>query len=311
MRLHRKLLPLLIGLVAFSMAQEVRLAGPVSGLLYNRATGAVQPILGIPGGAHLGPPILAQVEWAVVAPDGQHALVRRAGQCYLVRQLPLAPEWIALEAVRSPELAAWNRESSAAAAYSPDGLYLIRNSGSVEPLPVPERILALAVDAAGRNVLAAGESGVYLARHGLTPWLLAPVRGARAIAVHGDTAFVAAANQVLEIRNFADPGQVEITAFPAEYDPASDFAGIACSPDGRSLLLADRGAKNVAIYDLASRNLSARVALDFVPTGIDPVPASPLYLLRPGGGLEPFYVLDAQTPSVYFVPAGAAAPTEE
>ncbi|MEK7407833.1 MAG: hypothetical protein AAB225_22415 [Acidobacteriota bacterium] len=298
--------------IGAASAADIRLAGPVSGLLYNRVARAVQPMLGVPGGAWLGAPVVSDVDWAVVAPDGRQALVGRGGEACLVRSLPdAAHEGIRLGKTSRAALAAWNLESSAAVLRTEAGLLLVGDVGLVELESPAGPVSALAVDGSGKNVLAITGSAVYLLSPGLPPRLLMGIDGGGAVAVHRQSAFVAGQNQVFEIRNFAEPGGAQVRPLHTARDGLSDITGLACSRDGRRLLIADRGLRTVTVYDPGTGAPAATIELDFVPDGIELVAGSELYLLKPGGGPAPFYVLaGGPVPGVYFVPAGGSGGEE-
>ena len=46
-------------------AQEARLSGPISGLVFDRPSHSIRPIMGLPGAAYLGDPLVDGLEWAL------------------------------------------------------------------------------------------------------------------------------------------------------------------------------------------------------------------------------------------------------
>src|SRR5262249_22707786 len=83
-----------------------------------------------------------------------------------------------------------------------------------------------------------------------------------------------------------------------------DPAGLAVSGAGRYLLLADRTARSVRVYETSSQSLANSIPLDFSPTRLEPLSTGPTFLLNGDNSNEWLLVLDArQIPGVYFVPA--------
>ena len=67
-------------------AQEGGLGGPVSGLVFDARAGAIRPVLGVPGGAHLGVASASGLSWATAAPSGKLALGFSEGRLLLLRR---------------------------------------------------------------------------------------------------------------------------------------------------------------------------------------------------------------------------------
>jgi len=296
-------------------AQEARLTGPVSGFVVDSQSGSIRPILGVPGASYLGDALLAGLDWASVAPDGKAALAVKGESLYLIRGLDeLAPSSTAVGgAIDRPDLAAWSRDASVAVLYSSAGrrLQVIAAPAGEPvaraPVELPElqgRVTALALDCSGEHVLVGVESdGVHLLSPGTPPALLAPLKGPVALTLaHGErTLFVAdrASRQVFEIRDFAAAPKLLVVA------DASDPVGLGLSRDEMSLFVASGSERSLDIYDLSTRSLAARIALDAEPSRLNLLSASALYLLNSVQGGDPLLVLDAsREPGVFFVPVG-------
>jgi hypothetical protein len=96
-------------------------AGPVTGFIFDAQSGAVRPMLGIPGAAYLGNGVAIGLDAASVAPDGSAALaVERGGKLMLYTGLRNAhPAALAVAgAIPSPDRFVWAADGSAAAVYS-------------------------------------------------------------------------------------------------------------------------------------------------------------------------------------------------
>jgi hypothetical protein len=289
-------------------AQPMRLAGPLSGFVFDSGAAGIRPILGLPGAAYAGEVIASGLQWASVAPGGAAALAYREGALYGLSGLErLEPVWSPVEsALGKPDRAAWSADGSLAVIYSAAaGLaQLVRNPGARaaagEPLPVGGGVTALAVDSQGR-IVAGLPDGVYLFDPQAPASLLAPVQGAVAIALAGDRLWAAGAGgEIVEVEDYAGrPKAVLLASVP-------DPVGLAVSPDGKSLFVAGRADRAVEIYDLASRTTAGRLPLEVEPTTLEALSADALWLLRASAaGSDPLWVLKARPePGLWFVPVG-------
>ena len=71
---------LCLALAAVSAAaQGSALSGPVSGLLIDEQSRSVRPIIGMPGSAYAGTPLVSSFDFASTAPDGIEHLALQAG----------------------------------------------------------------------------------------------------------------------------------------------------------------------------------------------------------------------------------------
>ncbi len=289
-------------------AQPLRLAGPLSGFVFDSGAAGIRPILGLPGAAYVGDVVAGGLEWASVAPGGSAALAFREGALYGLGGLErLEPVWSRIEgALGKPDRAAWSADGSLAVIYSAAaGLaQLIRNPGGApaagEPLAIGPGATALAVDSQGR-IVAGLPAGVYLFAPGEPASLLAPVEGAVAIATAGDRLWVAGAGgEILEIEDYA--GRPKAFLLASVPDPV----GLAVAPDGKSLFVAGRADRSVEIYDLASRTAAGRLPLAVEPAALEALSAEPLWLVRASAaGSDPLWVLKAgPEPGLWFVPVG-------
>jgi len=177
-------------------------------------------------------------------------------------------------------------------------------------------VRSLAMDSSG-HVLAAVESeeagGLYLLAAGAPGRLLVRIDRPAGIALgNGERdALVAdaARSQVWWVRDFATTGEVALFAIAA--GARSELAGLAVSRDGRKLIVADRGERALAVYELATQALVAQLSLDFSPSGIEALGAGMLHLVKHGGP-QPFYVFsESPQPGVYFIPASGPVMAEE
>jgi hypothetical protein len=314
-------LSLVTAAAALSLAaQGVQWGGPISGLVYDSPTKSLRQILGFPGAARLGPPLLEEVEWAAVSPAGKTALVVVQAQARLVTSLDLAqgaPGWSLDGLTEDPKLACWAGDSSSVVVYSSSGRSLQRivlTSGNPEVQPpvvidgLDEELTALAADRTGETLAAVTAEGVVLllARDGAATRLLPGVE-ATAIALDPEGTMLWVADRALGriLRRpiaGSDSGEETILSDP---EKLADVTVLGLSADGKRLLLADRSTLLLHQLDIAQRSLDEGLPLDAPATALYPLGDPALKLLSPRGKQgEPLYLLDERrSPSVFFVPA--------
>jgi hypothetical protein len=317
MRIGKKLILLLCLAALVVAAQETRLAGPVSGFLFDPQLRAVRPIMGVLGASYLGEAVVPDVDYASVSPDGRFAIAVRGGSAILIRGLGEGRlESVELEGASGVTRAAWSADSAAVALWS--------DAGDVEAwselTAAPRRTLsaglgplaAVAVAAGGRAVVAASKTGaILLASEGAAVRQMLELERPTALALAGNRLFVAdaARNEILAIGNYLDGGDAQMFAGAAR--GVEDPSALAISPDQKSLLVAGRSARSLTAYSLATSEALAVAALDFEPTRLEAFSGS-LFALTSGGDSGPFQVLDgARSLAVYFVPAAPAAEMED
>ena len=296
-------------------AQEATLSGPISGFVFDSGSRSVRAIMGLPGAAYLGDPLLADLEWASVAPNGAVALAVKDGRWYAVRGLAAGANWTELgSSLPAPEKAAWSPDASAAVVASGGGLRFFRNlpegpvASATAELPGP--VTALALEASGEcavvTVKAEAAGGVYLACPDTPARLLAAGDpSALALARGGRDLFVAdRSGRILEIQDFRDAARV--MPFAEMPGPGWDPVGLAVSPDQRYLWVAHGSEKRVDGFELESRALTGQLGVEGEPSMLEPLAIKSVFLLRSTGRAgEPLLVLEAGgQPAVYFVPAG-------
>lgn len=305
---------LTIGIIlgGICLAQESRLAGPVSGLVFDGQAKAIRPILGVAGSSYLGAALVEHLDFASVSPSGGRALAVREGRLSLVK-LGADLEWTTLvEEFAGAERASWSQDSNSVAVYGAEsGLRVFRHlDGAFEAavLGAPKGVTALRVLEDGSGALFATAAGVHLANG--ESRLLAALEGASALALDGETVYAASRerSEVIAIRHFLESPEVELVA-----NEARGIAGPAgLAVNGHDLLIASGSAKSVYRLNAATGELLGTVELDFAPDGLELAARSAagetFYSLRSRGApSDPFELLDAARGSAFFVPAGVEA----
>ncbi len=314
---NAKRLSLLLCLAALVLAaQETRLAGPVSGVLFDPQARALRPMVGVPGASYLGDAVADNLDFASVSPNGRFAIASREGGTLLLRGLDEGrADQVSLEGAGGATRAAWSADSSAVALWGDAGrIEVWRDLAATPRLALSAdvgKIVAAAVAPEGRNVAAASESGAILFADGASVRRILDLEQPTALALAGSRLFVAdaARNEILAIGNYAEAGDAQLFANSSR--GVDDPAALAVSPDQRTLFAASRTARSLTAFNLATSEISGVVALDFEPTRLERFSAS-LFALTGGGDSGPLQILDsARSLAVYFVPAGPASVVED
>jgi hypothetical protein len=282
-------------------------------------------MIGLPGSAHLGDPVLEQVVLAAVAPNGMTALVVLQDGVSLFNFRSEPPARVLLhDAIGSVDQIVWVRDSSAAVLYSSSGRHLqwLRNVnavGSLDPAidltSIPGRLSLLAVDSNARQAVISSsdeDNGgqLYLATSASGARFLANVGDPKAATFGtGDLLYVAdgRSHQILEI-DAGTESSVQIRSRFTEQDGVTDPVALSFSPDGNRLYLANGSSRTLLGYDLSGQDPALRIELEVPPTQLEPLPGG-RFLLNPGSTHDhSFWLLQARTnPEVVFVPAGRPA----
>ena len=300
------------------------LRGPVIGYVLDTTKQAIRPVNGIPGSALLGESLAFgfPIVSAAFAPHGDFALAlsgRGGNSLYIVRNLSAA---VAVDLIEGDLISAdhviLNSNGSVGALFDGETrqIQLLRGlpAAPTVELPidlssVPGTITALAIDGKGANVLIAAASdhgAVYLASADKpiraigdfgSPSALALSRNDQDVVV-ADTA----TNQITIVRNFAGTPEAEWIA--GERDGVSRPVGLAVTPDGRSLYIANASTRTLDVWSLEAQAIDKSLPLDAEPTRLSSFLSSSMFVLNDVGN-HPLLLLEAgRIPAVYFVPAG-------
>jgi hypothetical protein len=303
-----------------AQTQSVGFAGPIVGLIYNDNVRNVQPIVGFPGSAYLGSPVLIDVDQAAISPAGDWAWVRRGGRSVFMGGLLSA---VVTEApsdglINGIDRVAWARDGSAALLYSPSSNQLqavhFSGVGIVPDIPIDvpsaRQVTTLAISSAGQQIVASitGPDGdrIYAWIGGEGPILLTAMQQLGTLTVSDDGkriyAVDKAAGNILEIPVALGAARAFV---PLDNPDAIglDPVGLVVSPDNRYLLVTDRAIRAVFVYDTTSTMLVTRIPLDFRASRLERVSVDSVFALNVPGEDEWLILLDARKPRIEFVPA--------
>lgn len=288
------------------------ISGPVAGVVFDQPSGALRPVLGVPGAAYLGSSLATGIDAAGVSPDGSAALAVRGGSLFLVTHLKdPAPVWTSIDgAIGAADRFAWSSDTAAVYSSASGQAQILRqlsDNPAASPaidlsgLPGPASALALAGDSLLIGVQSPGGGGVYLATADAAPQLLATATNPAAIIVAGTDLYFADhdTGQVWQVQSFREQPAVMLFA-----DGIDTPAGLQLSA-GR-LFVAAAGSQTLVVYDVSSRAAVASVDLEFTPTRLDPLGSPSILLMNAvADPSQPLYIADTSgNPAVYFVPVG-------
>ncbi|MGE5644783.1 MAG: hypothetical protein ACM336_03220 [Acidobacteriota bacterium] len=296
-----------------------QITGPVTGFLYHSPTKSIRAISGVPGSAVLASPLIENVEFGSVSPDGKWALVRGADFTAIVKPgTVVSGEQRPAGLIPEIDAAAWSgsRLAVVVASSSAKVYQRVRLSGTrwVADAPrsfasLPGSLTSISADTTGAQValgLTAGAQGsIYLAVNGAAPAFVmsGPVAAVAAFAPRGGTFYAAvSAPGVIEV--FEGAARVGSLAFAAEDGSAPEAAALAVSADGKRLYATAKEKRALWSIDLATSQ-AAVTPLDEVPNALLPVgPRSWLLLNSPAKNSEPAVLAsDSEQPVTTFVPA--------
>ena len=282
--------------------------------------------MGDTGSAHAGDASVSDVQFALAAPDGRTALVVRDDRISVIRRVQTQlPVWRGLteERVRV-DRAVWSQDSNALAIYdaAQAKIFFWKNAQS-DPAPAGQFDMSqfrnapasLALDPEARFVFATFPEKKGLESEGAS-LVVIPVGGAaQTLLTLSKPGAMFLSGGILYI---ADRGRAEVYALSnwttgltlrtvvTAGNGITDPAGIALSPDGKQLYVADAGSRQVIAFELGSSAQRAAVQLDFPPTRMDLIAGGSLFMLDKGrSGETPAELLQAPDLQVFRVPIGA------
>lgn len=294
-------------------AQQGTVAGPTSGLVFDRTAGVLRPVLGVPGGATLGDgiPLNYAVNWVVVAPRLDSAVVAaQDGSLHFLQLASGGVSELTVPGITEVPLGVVYSPSGTAAAllYGAQaqvvtGFPSVPVVGKVLPLEVaPESRLRATAAPLNGTVALSDDGSVLLQAHGGSVRLAGAI-GRRnlvggtmvAFAPGGHDAAVANGAGVTLVRDVDGAAQQTVLANQGLAQPV----GIAFSADGATVFAAG----SAGLLTLSTAGGPARaVSCECAP--VELAAMGQLFLLNELGD-GPLWVLDPgnSAPRTAFVPA--------
>jgi len=249
------------------------LSGPTQGMTFDSPSQSLRAVVGSYGSAVLGPALLSGLEFASMAPLGNHGVACFAGQCVLVSgvgsetvlQTPIADQ------ADLPEATAWSADGQVAAIYSRSGQWIrvLKVSGESGPqtslASLGGALVAVAVNSNGAHVVfaLAGEHPGVLEM--TADGNFVPVMAAQhptALTYSGETLYVLDETRILE-------KSADGIAQSWSMDGVQDGVGVQAGRDasGRDVLyVAGRGDHALFAFDRSNHSLTEQIPLTFAPS---------------------------------------------
>ena len=287
------------------------------GLVFDPASNAIRPILGIPGAAILGEPLelplklrktaISPMQDYVLATSGEH------NQVFLLSMGRVPVTSVMIQgADRGPDQIVVSAGGIAAALYYKDRNRVQLLSG----LPGSPRISAelylsagrpldaLAVSDDGRTLLAGmGDSVYWVSPNGEAPILTGLHKIASIALGSNHTALVAdnAGNQIHRVRDVTGAAEADLVAGPGQGISAP--VAVAMSRDNQRAFVVNGKTGTVAILDLHAKTEIAKLSCACKPTGLDRLTGDDIFRLTELSS-RPLWVLEAAAhrSRILFVP---------
>ena len=259
-----RILSLICAAAPLVYGQQSRVAGPLSGYVFDSAARALRPIRGIAGASLVGGPIEFGFELAAAyaSPRLDSAIVAAAdGVVHVFRLDSGSVVERPANGLAAPERVVFSPSGTAAALYSAGSAQVVTGlpdapvlTGTVDLGGAPGGPGSLALSDDGAFVLVAGGGSIRLL--GVTGENRSLMEGAAgalvAFAPGGHDAAIAdpAGAGLVLFRDLTGAAEARLLAAPD--DGMASPAGLAFSLDGRKLFLASAAARSVAVFDLAA-----------------------------------------------------------
>jgi len=313
------------GLAAQEGTDQSPVSGSVVGFVLDESAG-IRPVLGVPGAATLGRPVMRSSGLAGVvfspALDYAMALAPRSGQVMLLRNLSRSATAVDLPVAPGAARFAISPSGDAAVLYYPETRAVSVLTGlpdapavswSLEAPYLAGGLGALAVSDAGGAVLIAADGGES------PVWLLAQAAGARFLSyvssspslafLSGSSDAVVADGGNSTVVLVRDPsGRAETTQIGGAAEGLSRPVAVAVTADNRRVLVASAASAGVVGLSLAGEQ-PFTLTCNCEVTGLERLSGGVTFRLsEPGEG--PVWLLDTASspPRIVFVPGSQAVP---
>lgn len=292
--------------------EDLRISGPVSGMVYDRWSGTIRSMIGVPGSSWLSAPLLDEVRFFVTAPDSQTALAVHRNRVVVLSGTELT------EVAGVPSTiagAAWSADATAAVAWAGETVYLLKRDGqgltlirSSTVTQPPECIHAAVVSNDGRMIIATAgtDAGALYFLDDGEPALLSHTGSPADLVLAGDRSYAADRKHSRIVAVSLRDGV--LSPLLESGDGISTPIAVSASADGKWLYVANAGGRRLDVYDTETKAVSGTSVLEYAMCGMQAMRHPALFVMHPCDEAAPFLVATGAStrPALYFVPAHGA-----
>ena len=249
-------------LAAHLFAQQP-VTGPGAGMIFDPPTRSVRPILGVSGAAYLGGVVLADVDFASVAPGGSAAVFAREGKLWAI-------SWVRGEERRTLLFNLTEEAQAPSAVWASDGSAAVVAAGSNRVLLKVSTLEAeqIAMEA-GREAVAVAPGGelLLLTNRAVKPYRLYTLKPGEMSRFAGDfqgtaPVFLSRASAVWvsaagELVQFESANATTATLAPLD---GMEVSALAADTSRKSVFVA--GARSVRVFNMEQRSFGQEIAAE-------------------------------------------------
>lgn len=299
-------------LAAPGSGSGVEAGGPSPAYFFDPATGSVRTLVGFPGAAIAGPPILTELDGAAVAPGGRAAITLRSGAAFWIRNLGPSPVSQELSGMNEgADRMVWAGNGACVFVYSSTSAWIQRICDSpagatAEPAVSLagrlETIRAVAVDFMGVSAAVAGTShhdtALYLVSSTGGDRLLARAASISAVAFRQNGSLLFATDSdgaILELSAADAYGATQVVAEPGS---TTKLVSLIATESGELIVLENEG-RSLAAFAQSGYGTVRRQTLDAQANGLQRVHPN-IYIATCSG---PLGLIDpTRAELIFFVP---------
>ena len=304
-------------------AQQTFLSGPIQGFTFDLPSNSFRAVIGFPGSATFGPPVMSGFDTGWVAPHKNYGIGFQQGNGLLVTALDsdVAASTPVAGLNGQPDGIAWSGDGSVAILYSSAGSWLqvLRGLpgnpqvGSLVDLsPLGGPLSAVASDSQGQNVAIAMQGtggGAFLLTDAQSFAPLLALANPTGLAFSQDGASLYVLDGIaiqLDVVSLSDSSAQTLTLGGLQ---ALSAIGTGRDAQGHPLVYVTSAVDQIfRVYDPVGQQVVVDLPLGFQPTGIAVLGPSSFVIASRSQQTDPLWLFaSAPQPAVYFVPAAQSA----
>jgi len=299
-------------------AQQTFLSGPIEGYIFDSPTQSFLAVMGLPGSATFGSPLVNGFDMGSIAPHKNYAIGFQQGNCFLVAGLDSSPILTGIAGVSGqPDGIVWSGDGSVAVLSSRGGAWLQVLSGLpdapqagalVDLSTLGGSLSGVATDQQGKRIALAiqgANGGAFLSSDGQNFASAVTLANPAALAFSGDGASLYILDgSALQLMIFSINDYSSQT-FPLNglQEPSAIAAGQ--DTQGRPIVYVVGTSDQIfQAYDPATQQLLLNLPLYFQPAGITAFGPHSFVISSRTQPTDPLWLFaSVPQPAVYFVPA--------